>query len=271
MLQQWSSSQSPPDVSWTPFSSSLTTTVFSQRSMRRFEASPRRAAPKGQPSSLVQHRIKNPYLHVGLLSAFVTHNVGRFQGSRAAVPSSGRRCSIGFERSATSRARMCLPRSLPTSSPRRRGQRGARAAQRARTTLTLTSGDARSAARKALAGPARSTPGDRCSAELPRPVKEPAQNGYKPQSCRSSPKPLPQKEKPSSNPFGDPHSCRKTPLYGHLECVRRADVLCRGRGSQTWRGRVSFAWNTTVQPARLRVPGGQTVGTSGRILHDDPV
>src|SRR5674476_395405 len=75
MLQQWSSSQSPPDVSWTPFSSSLTTTVFSQRSMRRFEASPRRAAPKGQPSSLVQHRIKNPYLHVGLLSAFVTHNV----------------------------------------------------------------------------------------------------------------------------------------------------------------------------------------------------
>src|SRR5674476_1509583 len=57
-----------------------------------------------------------------------------------------------FERSATSSARMCLPRSLPTSSPRRRGQRGARAAQQARTTLTLTSGDARSAARKALAG-----------------------------------------------------------------------------------------------------------------------
>src|SRR5674476_386229 len=79
MLQQWSSSQSPPDVSWTPFSSSLTTTVFSQRSMRRFEASPRRAAPKGQPSSLVQHRIKNPYLHVGLLSTFVTHGVALFR------------------------------------------------------------------------------------------------------------------------------------------------------------------------------------------------
>jgi hypothetical protein len=56
------------------------------------------------------------------------------------------------ERSATSRAMMCLPRSLPTSSPCRRGQRGAPAAQRARTTLTLTSGDPRSAARKALAG-----------------------------------------------------------------------------------------------------------------------
>src|SRR5664280_2756836 len=85
MLQQWSSSQSPPDVSWTPFSSSLTTTVFSQRSMRRFEASPRRAAPKGQPSSLVQHRIKNPYLHVGLLSAFVTHGAALLKGRHAAL------------------------------------------------------------------------------------------------------------------------------------------------------------------------------------------
>ena len=33
-----------------PFPRSLTTTVFSQRSTRRFEASPRRAAPKGQNS-----------------------------------------------------------------------------------------------------------------------------------------------------------------------------------------------------------------------------
>ena len=49
-LQQWSSSRSPPDASPDAFSSSLTTTVFSQRSMRRLEASPRRAAPKGQQS-----------------------------------------------------------------------------------------------------------------------------------------------------------------------------------------------------------------------------
>ena len=49
-LQQWSSSRSPPDASPGAFSSSLTTTVFSQRSMRRLEASPRRAAPKGQQS-----------------------------------------------------------------------------------------------------------------------------------------------------------------------------------------------------------------------------
>ncbi|MEU3343249.1 DDE-type integrase/transposase/recombinase [Streptomyces sp. NPDC006668] len=40
------------------FSTSLTTTVFSQRSMWRFEASPRRAAPKGLPSSFTQHRIQ---------------------------------------------------------------------------------------------------------------------------------------------------------------------------------------------------------------------
>lgn len=40
--------QSPPDASFDAFSSSLTTTVFSQRSMRRFGASPRRATPKGQ-------------------------------------------------------------------------------------------------------------------------------------------------------------------------------------------------------------------------------
>src|SRR5664280_1513050 len=95
MLQQWSSSQSPPDVSWTPFSSSLTTTVFSQRSMRRFEASPRRAAPKGQPSSLVQHRIKNPYLHVGLLSAFVTHRAGLF-GQCAAFLGHGEYAVLGM-------------------------------------------------------------------------------------------------------------------------------------------------------------------------------
>jgi len=30
---------------------------------------------RAKPSSLVQHRIKNPYLHAGLLSAFVTHGM----------------------------------------------------------------------------------------------------------------------------------------------------------------------------------------------------
>src|SRR5271166_2123814 len=49
-------SRSPPDAVTGAFSSSLTTTVFSQRSMRRFEASLRRATPKGRnlhhPSSI---------------------------------------------------------------------------------------------------------------------------------------------------------------------------------------------------------------------------
>lgn len=55
------------------FSASLTTTVFSQRSTRRFGASPRRAAPKGQPSSLAQLRIRNVAYMITLLSAFVAH------------------------------------------------------------------------------------------------------------------------------------------------------------------------------------------------------
>src|ERR1019366_10263936 len=52
---------------------------------------------------------------------------------------------------------LCLSRSLPHLSPRRRSQRGARAAQRARTTLTPTSGDASSATRRAPAAHPRST------------------------------------------------------------------------------------------------------------------
>src|ERR1035437_5118261 len=55
------------------------------------------------------------------------------------------------------------------------------------------------------------------------------------------------------------------------DCVRRADVVCRGGGSRTWHGRVSITWSTIAQPARLRVPCGETVGPSGRIRHDDPV
>jgi hypothetical protein len=46
--QQRSPSWSPPDTSTGAFSTSLTTTIFSQHSMWWFEASPRRTAPKGQ-------------------------------------------------------------------------------------------------------------------------------------------------------------------------------------------------------------------------------
>jgi hypothetical protein len=59
-----------------------TTTVFSQRSMRRFEASLRRATPKGQdPSSSAQHRIKDPsYIGPSLRSG---HTPAPHRGSGA--------------------------------------------------------------------------------------------------------------------------------------------------------------------------------------------
>ena len=49
-------------------SRTLTTTVFSQRSLRWFDAFPRRATPKGQkPSSSAQHRIKGAtFIHLTL-------------------------------------------------------------------------------------------------------------------------------------------------------------------------------------------------------------
>ena len=54
------------------FSTSLTTTVFSQRSRWRFEASPRRAAPKGLPSSPAQHRF-HELSYIEPPSTFVAH------------------------------------------------------------------------------------------------------------------------------------------------------------------------------------------------------
>jgi len=66
------SSWTPPDASCAPFARSLTTTVFSQRSTGWFGGSPRRAPPKGQPSSLAQHRLQRPSTSF-LLVAFVTH------------------------------------------------------------------------------------------------------------------------------------------------------------------------------------------------------
>jgi hypothetical protein len=73
-----SPSRSPPDASHDAFSSSLTTTVFSQRSMRWFGASLRRATPKGQdPSSPAQHRIKDPsYIGPSLRSGHTSAPTG---------------------------------------------------------------------------------------------------------------------------------------------------------------------------------------------------
>jgi hypothetical protein len=56
------------------FSSSLTTTVFSQRSMRRFDASPRRATPKGHNLHLPRSTTsRSSTYNIKLLSMFGTH------------------------------------------------------------------------------------------------------------------------------------------------------------------------------------------------------
>ena len=56
------------------FSSSLTTTVFNQRSMRRFDASPRRATPKGHNLHLSRSTTsRNSAYTIKLLSMFGTH------------------------------------------------------------------------------------------------------------------------------------------------------------------------------------------------------
>ena len=66
-----------PDPHLTPptgaFSSSLTTTVFSQRSTRRFEASPRRAAPEGHNLHLPRSTAFRNLSYTKLPPAFVTH------------------------------------------------------------------------------------------------------------------------------------------------------------------------------------------------------
>src|SRR5665811_2147787 len=134
-----------------------------------------------------------------------------------------------FERSATSSARMCLPRSLPTSSPRRRGQRGARAAQRARTTLTLTSGDARSAARKALAGQHAQRRAIGAQPNCLDPLKNRRKTGTNHSPAAPAQNLCLRRRNPSSNPFGDPHSCRKTLIFGSAFQAPSGAAVERGK------------------------------------------
>jgi hypothetical protein len=49
--------------------------VFSQRSMRRFETTLRRAIPKGHNLHLPRSTASRSTTYVGLLSAFVTHSI----------------------------------------------------------------------------------------------------------------------------------------------------------------------------------------------------
>ena len=82
-----SPSRSPPDAITGAFSSSLTTTVFSQRSMRRFEASLRRATPKSQdPSSSEQHRYRCTLLHEHSFT-FWTHDLRKPSRQNSSPPS----------------------------------------------------------------------------------------------------------------------------------------------------------------------------------------
>ena len=140
---------------------------------------------------------------------------------------------------------MCLPRSLPTSSPRRRGQRGARAAQRARTTLTLTltSGDARSAARKALAGQHAQRRAIGAQPNCLDPLKNRRQTGTDHSPSAPAQNLCLRRKNPSSNPFGDPHSCRKTHIC----------ILCRALtpGSST-----SPFRRPNYTPGSCGAPGG---------------
>ena len=70
-----SPSWSPPDTSRVPFPHRSPPRPHDRRSMRRFEASPRRATPKGQPSSAAQHRLRpRPPTHRDL-QRFVAHQV----------------------------------------------------------------------------------------------------------------------------------------------------------------------------------------------------
>ena len=68
-----SPSRSPPDASHDAFSSSLTTTVFSQRSMRRLEASLRRATPKGHETFISRTAPHQGLSPTSALLAFRTH------------------------------------------------------------------------------------------------------------------------------------------------------------------------------------------------------
>src|SRR3954467_12210646 len=74
MIRLRSPSRSPPDVSNDAFSSSLTTTVVNQRSMRWLETSLRRAVPKGQTFIFHAAPHQEPDLH-RLLLAFRTHKI----------------------------------------------------------------------------------------------------------------------------------------------------------------------------------------------------
>ena len=96
-----SPSRSPPDAITRAFSSSLTTTVFSQRSMRRLDASPRRATPKGHQSFISCTAPQSATRYPSAASC--VRGTPQFPSVPSLTPRSRATCAIGFPVSRTSR------------------------------------------------------------------------------------------------------------------------------------------------------------------------
>jgi hypothetical protein len=82
------------------FSSSLTTTVFSQRSMRWFDASPRRTTPKGQ-QSFISRIAPRSITHLPQVTSRV-RDTPQFPKVPSTIPSPLATCAIGRDVSITS-------------------------------------------------------------------------------------------------------------------------------------------------------------------------
>ena len=92
------SSWSPPDASSRAFSGSLTTTVFSQRSIRWFDALPPKDDAGGPTSLHLQHSTASMKIaYINPPSTFVTHELGEVVGRHqsAATRSGPRSCLFG--------------------------------------------------------------------------------------------------------------------------------------------------------------------------------
>ena len=171
-IRSRSPSQSPPDASAGAFSSSLTTTVFSQRSMRRLEASLRRATPKG---------------HETFISRTAPH--------QGLAPTSGPPCVQDTPRHAQP------PRSTGTgparAAPAGQDDRRAASSRPAGPSAVRVSGRSSSAATAAMASPARPTTGAwSCSASSAPPWLP----GPRPSTPAPPPAPAAQRPPPAAPP-----------------------------------------------------------------------
>src|SRR5450759_5346034 len=111
----------------------------------------------------------------------------------------------------------------------------------------------------------------------PDPVQTPrksSRNGYKPPSYRSSLKPLPQKENPSSNPSGHPHSCRKTRFFDlrfALAFLLGADDVGDSEAVATLRGQGTVVAAVQVQGLNVQQESAGGDGLQGGFEQDGVV